>query len=503
MGAPARSRGLVAVILAACVFQAALAAPAPSAAKGKTIAEALKAGNFTSCLALLEAAGAAAAVSDPATTATVLCPTNEAFDKLLSSMAITLPELAKRTDLVDKLAAYHIAPRAKVAAAKLKGNGTGFTYAVSADPHYVLRFITEKNKTTVLDAQGNTANVLHADVDAGSSIVHGVDRVLLSGEFFLTLADFAKFYVGNYSSLSDLVKAAGFGDAVKSTTWNGTLFAPIDTAVDAVAAVSPELGRLDDPIEGDSKVYADVLKYHQLPTLKVFPVDFANGTSLPTRLAGHELSVTVKYSDNKATNETLMEGTVAPEAGSPGKPIKIGLPNVYVAHGIVHGIDGVLLPAPKAGAKAAPKAGARRMLRRALLQVSGSGYTGTGVPDNAGGGYGAGGGGRPFSTSTGVNRATFKPVGSFVVDPTNVGVGGGGGCCWGYTPSALGGEAYLAMPTGPGAPSSASGYVPPSQAGYTAQIPVMTPTPADACMNCNYQYGVATHPVANVNTGGY
>jgi hypothetical protein len=55
--------------------QAALAAPEP--AKGKTISDALKAGKFTSCLALLEAAGAGAALSDPATTATVLCPTNE------------------------------------------------------------------------------------------------------------------------------------------------------------------------------------------------------------------------------------------------------------------------------------------------------------------------------------------------------------------------------------------------------------------------------------------
>lgn len=94
---------------------------------------------------------------------------------------MTLPELAKRTDLVDKLAAYHVAPNAKVAAAKLKGNGTGVTYAVSGDPHYVLRFVTEGNKTTVLDAQGNKAGVTDADVDAGASVVHGVDKVLLSG----------------------------------------------------------------------------------------------------------------------------------------------------------------------------------------------------------------------------------------------------------------------------------------------------------------------------------
>jgi hypothetical protein len=90
-----------------------------------------------------------------------------------------LDALVQRPELVDKLAAYHVAPRARLGTRDLAANGS---YAVSGDPHYLLRFGSDAGgRVTVTDAQGFLANVTKGDLDAGLSVVHGVDRVLLSG----------------------------------------------------------------------------------------------------------------------------------------------------------------------------------------------------------------------------------------------------------------------------------------------------------------------------------
>jgi uncharacterized surface protein with fasciclin (FAS1) repeats len=41
---------------------------------------------------------------------------------------------------------------------------------------------TSGGKVTITDAQGNKATVVKADIKAGASIIHGVDRVLLGRE---------------------------------------------------------------------------------------------------------------------------------------------------------------------------------------------------------------------------------------------------------------------------------------------------------------------------------
>jgi len=166
------------------------AAPAPASnatvstiSPPKTIASALKASGFTDCLKLIEAASGAARAANPNTTATVLCPTNAGVESFLGEMGLSLAELTNRTDLLDKLVAYHIVPRARASAARLAGKSKEGSYAVSGDPHYLLRFSADPKSgaVSVRDSQGNAARVLAADVDAGRSVVHGVDRVLMSG----------------------------------------------------------------------------------------------------------------------------------------------------------------------------------------------------------------------------------------------------------------------------------------------------------------------------------
>jgi hypothetical protein len=120
---------------------------------------------------------------------------------------MTLQELLARKDLVDRLVSYHIVPRVRAhsgllranhshtiaaadAAAGAAGDGkapgkrhTMTSYAVSGDGNYWLRFSVDAKTgvPVVRDVQGNEARVVGADLDAGKSVVHGIDRVLLSG----------------------------------------------------------------------------------------------------------------------------------------------------------------------------------------------------------------------------------------------------------------------------------------------------------------------------------
>jgi hypothetical protein len=65
------------------------------------------------------------------------------------------------------------------------------SYAVGAtadprDPVYMIK--NKDGSLEVEDMQGNRAKVLRADLDAGKSVVHVIDRVLLNGKMPIDLA---------------------------------------------------------------------------------------------------------------------------------------------------------------------------------------------------------------------------------------------------------------------------------------------------------------------------
>lgn len=417
----------------------------------KTIEAALLKAGLTDCLKLIQSVpDAARHAANPKTAVTVFCPTNQAVAAFLKSMGITLAELAARPDLADKLVAYHVVPRTRASSEA----PAGAAFGISGDPHYLLRFKPAGGGGTkglaVRDAQGNSAAVVAADIDAGASVVHAVDRVLLSGEYFPTLKAFAAFYGGNFSTLAAAFDAAGLAPLLTSNTWEGTLFAPIEGAFEAGAKLLPELGRVKaGAAPGGAPRVKAVIEYAQLPEVRVYPADFQRGKPVATRLAGH--AVTVSYSERNVTlkrrapaaaagaadappppparTATLLEGSVAPEAGSPGRPAAIGLPNVYVARGVVHGIDGVLLPALKAPAPEAPRGGGRRRLLRGGFG-GGGGFRGAGGFRDDGAGFGGGGGGRAFDVhpDAGYFRPADRPLGPGAYGPRP---GWDRGCCWG------------------------------------------------------------------------
>ena len=97
-------------------------------------------------------------------------------------MGMTTSSLAARPQLAHDILTYHLLPHIKLATTDVK---KAFSVAATSDADYTVQVLRGKDGKVVLkDTQGNVANVVQPDVDAGFSIVHGIDRVLQSGEFF-------------------------------------------------------------------------------------------------------------------------------------------------------------------------------------------------------------------------------------------------------------------------------------------------------------------------------
>lgn len=110
-----------------------------------------------------------AAATDASTQVTVFAPTNKAFENALSDLGISAADLLAKTDLLTKILAYHIVPKVIEA----KDVPTQRTHVPT---------LLGQNLAVQATSSGvhiNDATVVVPDVDAGASIVHVIDEVLL------------------------------------------------------------------------------------------------------------------------------------------------------------------------------------------------------------------------------------------------------------------------------------------------------------------------------------
>jgi hypothetical protein len=89
--------------------------------------------------------------------------------------------------LVLPAAAAAVIPRVKANKSSLTSlkplpDNANPVLGLTADGVYHLRFYLENGKVVIKDVQGNTARVVKGDIDAGYSIIHSIDKVMLSGE---------------------------------------------------------------------------------------------------------------------------------------------------------------------------------------------------------------------------------------------------------------------------------------------------------------------------------
>ena len=96
------------------------------------------------------------------------------------------------------------------------------------------------------------------------------DRRAPAGEYFPTIRAFAEFYAKNFTSLASLVKASEMSGLLDDTSWDGTLFAPINEAFQSaqIAEAAPawldavvSVGKLSEKAVADAK---DAVMYAQV-----------------------------------------------------------------------------------------------------------------------------------------------------------------------------------------------------------------------------------------------
>ncbi|KAF8067370.1 hypothetical protein HT031_002418 [Scenedesmus sp. PABB004] len=378
VAAGAQAPKQVAAAAAARPAPAQPAAAAKPAAANVTIVDVMLANGYTRAVQMLRAAGVRRPA--PGAALTVFAPSNAAVDAFLKAMGLTMDDMRERPGLAAAVAANHVIPRVRatsnrVRAARPPPSKADPIVGVTAEGHYVLKFYMDPAKpggVLIEDSQGNVGHVTRADMDAGASVVHGIDRVMLGGDVFLSIADLLRRHP-DLESMRVLMAKAGLMEELKDRTV--TAFVPTDAAVEAARARLSAL----TPAE-----LRDVLLYHVLPGERSLPADFTPGQPYGTLFKGHALSL--KYEQLKANRTGAAPASggvrvlVVPETGeavavdgAPSGGGFVSLANLYAKRATIHGIEAVLFPrlpgaAAKAGAGAAPAAAPAARGRRRLSQ---------------------------------------------------------------------------------------------------------------------------------------
>jgi transforming growth factor-beta-induced protein len=258
---------------------------------------------------------------------TVFAPTNAAFGAALEAYGVsTLGDLVIKLGGIDQLElvlGFHVV--AAVAFADDLSDGAQTFTTLGAQDIIVTK---TANGVTVTDAAGTISNVVIADVAIENGVVHVIDGVLLPDLNLPNLVEAA-----TAAGLTTLLEAVTAIDGLATTLLDAeaiTVFAPSNAAFTALLAAEEvsDLAGLIEKLGADN--VAKVLQFHVVPAV-AFASDLQEGNQTVPTLAGEDLTV----------NKTGAVVTVTDAAGS---TYTVTTANVAIANGVVHVIDGVLIP---------------------------------------------------------------------------------------------------------------------------------------------------------------
>ncbi|MDN4165249.1 fasciclin domain-containing protein [Cytophagales bacterium LB-30] len=292
-----------------------------------TVVEAAEAAGLSVLLEAVTAADLGATLLD-AEAITVFAPTNEAFTTLLEDFgAANLNELVEALGGLDKLStvlSYHVVPTVAFSHDLTDG------MTVETLAGQILTINLSGDNVTLTDVSGNTFSVTTANVVIGNGVVHVIDGVLIPEleEPAPNLVDAAT--AAGLTTLLDAVTAADLGSTLLEAEAI-TVFAPTNEAFGNLltALNASTLDELVIRIGGLEKLVS-VLGFHVVPAV-AFSTDLAEGAQEFTTLNGQVLTVT----------KTGSAVTVTDAAGS---VYNVSTADVEIANGVVHVIDGVVVP---------------------------------------------------------------------------------------------------------------------------------------------------------------
>lgn len=297
-----RKFSVVALLLTLLVAVAAPTAAPRAEASGNTIVDIAAAdGRFTTLVAAVQAAGLDGALASDGPF-TVFAPTDQAFANVLDLLGISAADLLADTDLLTQILLYHVVPGA-VTSDQVMGIDSAETLQGS--------MVHFGDGPTGVQING-ASNVIIADIIASNGVIHVIDNVLFPPQNIL-----GKAAENNLTIFQEALDAAGLTAALFGGPY--TVLAPTN---DAFVAALGALGLTKDELFANTELLTAVLLYHVIPGAYTSDV-VVTLSSAPT-LNGASISI----------NGTSFNG---------------GQANVYMAdleasNGVLHIIDGVLLP---------------------------------------------------------------------------------------------------------------------------------------------------------------
>lgn len=157
----------------------AAAAPAPTQAQGTIVAVAQGAGDFSTLVAAVQAAGLVETLNG-AGPFTVFAPTDAAFGKVPAATREALMAPAGKADLT-KILTYHVVP-GRVDAATLTQqirDGGGSATLTTVEGGTLTARAGADGSVTLTDETGGMARVVQADVAASNGVIHAIDTVVM------------------------------------------------------------------------------------------------------------------------------------------------------------------------------------------------------------------------------------------------------------------------------------------------------------------------------------
>ncbi|KAM0429743.1 hypothetical protein ACHAPT_006349 [Fusarium lateritium] len=280
---------------------------------------------------------------------TILAPSNDAIEELLNDTAVA-KQVQRDPSIIGAILQYHVL------------NGTYYASNVTETPTFIKTLLTNSTYTNVTSGQVVEAvsvddtvsfysgfraqsNVTEANLNFTGGVIHIINRVL---DIPKNLTDTA--IAANLSAVVGAFTEADAGEDVVDTK-NITVFAPNNGAFADIGSVVGNLS--DDDLES-------ILKYHVINGTVGYSSTLKNGT--------------LKTSEGEEVTIAIHDGDVFVNEA------KVVIPDVLIANGVLHVIDGVLNP-ENPSATANPTASTKAPAFSGASSASGGGVPFTsGVP---------------------------------------------------------------------------------------------------------------------------
>jgi len=276
---------------------------------------AIEAGDFTTLIAAIDAAGLTSTIDDASATLTVFAPTDAAF-ALLGGAAIN--DLLADPDALSDILLYHVVSGTALDSAAAT-DAVGTTIEMANGDRVG---VSAKNDSLFL----NLSKVTATDIQADNGVIHVIDAVLMPPAD-ATLSESTIINIAaadeRFTTLVAALGATGLDTVLASDTDTFTVFAPTDAAFEAMgsANVTALLGDLDNLTE--------ILQQHVITDAAVDAVTaYSLSGNAATTVGGAEVPISIS-----SKRELRVGGA------------KVIIADIHASNGVIHVIDTVIVGA--------------------------------------------------------------------------------------------------------------------------------------------------------------